>query len=573
MSSPENSKLKGEPEAGSGFARNAAVVSGLTLMSRLTGLVRDAALAAAFGLGVVADAFFIGFLVPNLFRRLFGEGALTAAFIPHYTELQAKHPDAGARFAKLVVALLALLTGVITVLGEAALWSAWRWGDGAGWPEKVRWAVELTAVMLPYLPLVCVTALLGAVLQVHGRFGLPAAVPVVLNAAMIGAAAWGMRSGWGGREVAGLIGLAVVGAGVLQVVWQAAGTWGVLARGGWGWRGWWGCRETRSALADTLRMMGPMMIGLAIFQINAMLDSLIAYALSPTEMGGTSTLLLGDAVAAPMANGAVAALQWAQRLYQFPLGVFGIAIATAIFPALAIAAGRARGDAGGNELAGGDGGDAFDAVLRRGLRLTMFIALPASLGLIVVREPLVRVVYERGAFSVEDARRVAWILMGYAASVWAYSLTHVLTRAFYALKDAKTPVRVSLAMVSLNLTLNVILIWPLGAAGLAWSTAISGTGQAVVLLWLLGRRSGTRHRLVDRAVGVSWLKTAGATAVMGGVTWGVLHAVDAPDGAGWRQGVTLASTVVAGGLAYLGVSWAVKSPELGQLPWRRLRGR
>lgn len=163
--------------------------------------------------------------------------------------------------------------------------------------------------------------------------------------------------------------------------------------------------------------------------------------------------------------------------------------------------------------------------------------------------------------------------MGYAASVWAYSLTHVLTRAFYALKDAKTPVRVSLAMVSLNLTLNVILIWPLGAAGLAWSTAISGTGQAVVLLWLLGRRSGTRHRLVDRAVGVSWLKTAGATAVMGGVTWGVLHAVDAPDGAGWRQGVTLASTVVAGGLAYLGVSWAVKSPELGQLPWRRLRGR
>ena len=488
---------EGGPERG--FVRDAAVVSGLTLLSRVTGLVRDAVLAAVLGLSWVADAFFLAFLIPNLFRRLFGEGALTAAFIPQYTKLLERDPSLARRFASLNLGLLTLGLGLLTLLGEAVLWGLASLG---GWSEKSSLAIRLTMVMLPYMPLICLVALVGGVLQVHRRFGPPAAVPVVLNLVMIAAAAW---AGWDAADVGGefsqrwvawVTAWSVVGAGGLQVVWQVAALGRVEALTlRWG--------GTGGATRAMLRMMGPMVLGLAVFQVNALLDSLIAFGLSAGDGGGSAKPqamgfeVLGRVVAYPIDSGAVAALQWAQRLYQFPLGVFGIAIATAIFPALAGAAAREGAREGGGSEAGtgrlksarlGESGEGFVEIVRRGLRLTVFIALPAGVGLILVREPLVRTVYERGQFDAADSVRVASILAGYAASIWAYAMTHVLTRAFYAREDAATPLRVSLAMVGLNLVLNLTLIWPLGAAGLAWSTAISGAGQAGLLVWVLGRR-------------------------------------------------------------------------------------
>ncbi len=491
-----------EPTAAVGgdeFIGHAKTVSILTLLSRVTGLLRDAALAAVLGMTAIADAFFIGFLVPNLFRRLFGEGALTSAFIPHYAEALKEDRALARRLASLCLAGLAVALAGLTLLGEAVLAAMLMWGQ---WAEETALAIRLVMLMLPYMPLICLVAMIGGVLHVHGRFGPPAAAPMLLNLALMAgaaAAAWAAGSEPLGREGVTILAMSVLAAGVVQLIWQLM----VLRRieplttdfhGAWQY------------LRRIAMMMLPMLMGLAIFQFNAFFDSLLAFALAPR--GERDTLwLFGREVACPVEPGAVAALQWAQRLYQFPLGVFGIAVATAIFPALSRAAAGGGGD---DEPVDGD----FAGILRRGLRLTMFIALPASVGLLLVGLPLARLIFERGQFELADSIRVATILAGYASAVWAYSMMHVLTRAYHALKDAQTPLRVGLVMVALNVTLNLMLIWPLGAAGLAWSTAITATVQVVVLAILLRRQVA---RPVDRGVVTAWLRSAALCVLMAAI--------------------------------------------------------
>jgi putative peptidoglycan lipid II flippase len=188
-------------------------------------------------------------------------------------------------------------------------------------------------------------------------------------------------------------------------------------------------------------------------------------------------------------------------------------------------------------------------------------------GLLLVREPLVRLIYQRGAFEAADAARVAWVLMGYASGVWAYSLMHVLTRGFYARQDASTPLRVSVAAVGLNLSLNLVLIWPMGAAGLAWSTAISATAQAGVLLWLT-RRTGVQ--VVDGEVGRSWGRTAVATGAMAGAVGLWWWAVPPGELGAWGSAGWLLAAVGLGAGTVLGVAWAMGSAELGWLRRRRV---
>lgn len=556
----------GSASGGGRFVGHAVLVSALTLVSRFTGLARDAVLAAAFGLSTVADAFFIGFLVPNLFRRLFGEGALTAAFIPHYTELRERDPELARRFASLVLTLLTVVLLAITGLAELGLW----WAAASLDPEqqgKAALAVYYTRIMLPYMPLICLVALAGGVLQVHKKFGPPAAAPLVLNACIIAATllATGGFAGGGAQDtgrVATIVALGVLVAGLIQLAWQLIAMQRVagfthLFRGAW--------PQVRAMLI----LMGPMVMGLAVFQVNALMDALIAFFLSPPEgeASGATISLLGQTFAAPLRQGDVAALQWSQRLYQFPLGVFGIAIATAIFPALSAAAAKfSRNDmdsAADRPRSGGAkpqaASDEFAAILRQGLRLTVFIGLPASVGLLLVRVPLARVVYERGAFETADALRVATILAGYATSVWAYSMMHTVTRGFYALKDATTPLKISVAMVTLNLTLNLTLIWPLGAAGLAWSTALSAMAQAGLLVFFIRRRV---PRPVDAAVLRSWGRTAGASAAMAAV---LLPALWVFDPAGQTRGgaaLLLAGMTLVGAGVVLFVAWVTRAEEL-----------
>ena len=590
-----------------GLLRHAAVVSGLTLLSRVTGLVRDAVLAATLGLGGVADAFFLGFMVPNLFRRLFGEGALTAAFIPVYTRLRANDSATGSiqagRFAGVCLVLLAAVLAGLMLLGEAVIAGLWWWAsrDGGG---RFDLALGYAALMLPYMPLVCVTALLGGVLQVHRRFAGPAAVPLVLNgcmiAAAIGAGVWATSGGGGdgavdgavegerlARVVSDAVAVAVLVAGGLQLValWRAAGrvepgVSSVVCRGPMAWWTHWRAawREAWPDLRGMLVVMAPMTLGLAAFQLNAFLDGLIAFVLSAPPpaaveaVPATIAWLPGEPTY-PIQTGAVAAIQWAQRLYQFPLGVFGIAIATAIFPALAAAA--AQDQAGVDGVPGG----ALRATLRRGLRLSVFIALPAGVGLIVTALPLSRVIYERGAFEAADSARVAAILAGYAAAVWAYALNHLLTRAYYARADALTPLRVTLLAVVVNLALNCVLIWPFGAAGLAYASAATAVMQTLLLAVGLGLSA-----LLDRATGATLWRIAAATAVMTALLLaaqlGIGTLIDLSGTADpltpwWAALVELTLLVTLGITTYAAAAWLLGIGELREIATllrRRARG-
>ena len=280
-----------------------------------------------------------------------------------------------------------------------------------------------------------------------------------------------------------------------------------------------------------------MMVGLGVLQLNTFLDGLIASY--PSLVGST---IFG--VEYPLAEGAMASVTYAQRLYPFPLGVFWVAIATAIFPALS----RLAGDR-----------EAFGDLLRRGVRLVIFIGVPASVGLALVGPLLVRAILEGGRFSAGDADRVAFVLYGYAAGVWAYSMIHVFTRAFYAMGDARTPVRVAVAIVALNLFLNCTLIWtPLREAALAWSTSVCAIIQAIVLPALIRRRVPRILRAeVWSSVGVTLLLTA----VMAATVAVVVRFMPAADS--WWQTVTnLLAGVGAGVLVFGAGAWALRMPEL-----------
>jgi len=457
--------------------KNTRTVWSITFLSRIAGLGRDAAISRYFGAGAVSSAFFFAFLLPNLARRLFGEGALSAAFVPAYTKLLDEDPARAKALASLTIAKLILLLGTVVVIGEIFLWGL------LCWLPSTDGTFGLMMTMLPYMPLVCVVAILGGVLQTHGRFGPTASAPIILNACMIGAIIFFAEVFTAVQDHMMMVGIAVVVAGVLQVAWSLH----ALRR-----ISWW-TRETdcgKDDLRTMVRKLIPTIIGLGTMQLNTLLDGLIASY--PVVIGST---IFG--VVYPLGESANASLNFASRLFQFPLGVFGIAVSTAIFPLLASQATK-RGE--------------FGETVRRGLRLVVFIGLPASAGLMIVRDLLSGVVFQGGLFTSGDTREVGFILLGYGTAIWAYSMTQVLTRAFYAVDDMKTPVKIAVRMVALNLTLNMILIWtPLGTAGLAWSTAFCAVVQVSILM-----RAIRTHVDVpaDRSVVRSWIKTTVATLLM-----------------------------------------------------------
>ena len=399
---------------------------------------------------------------------------------------------------------------------------------------------ELLMVMLPYMPLVCMVAVIGSVLQSHDRFGPTAASPIILNLAIV-ATALGLlpffRGGIDSQSTHAIfVGASIVLAGVLQLAWSlwAVRHFGLSLRGA-------RCFDPEAwrPLKETLVKAVPMMLGLGVLQVNTFFDGLIASW--PTIVGPT---IFGTPF--PLHEGAMAALANAQRLYEFPLGVFGIAVASAIFPVLS----RQASDL-----------DAYLATLRRGLRLVIYIGLPASVGMMILARPAVATVLEGGRFTIADTNRVAFILLGYAPAIWSYSAVNVLTRAFYARGDSTTPTKISLGMVFLNLTLNLTLIFtPLREAGLAWSTAFCSVVQCAILLMILKRRVGS---IVNREVGASWLATLAASAVMG-VTVVAVGALVFPSlHVGWWGAVRdLGLLMVVGAIAFFGVSLVMRRPEL-----------
>lgn len=531
------SRAHGEAQLG----RAARSFSLVTLVSRFGGLIREVLMARVFGDTALGSSFTVGFAIPNLFRRLFGEGALSAAFIPEYTRAAQEDRAHAERFATMVVGTLGIFTGALTAVLELALLLILLIAPVD--PERAL-SLKLIMLMLPFMPFICMTAIMGGMLQVHGKFGPSASGPIILNGFIIAVALWHVFHGThGGPTTAYALGIATVLSGFTQAVYFA---W--LLRRDVHWR-----RDFDSARSRGRRMlvkMGPVLIGLGTLQLNSFIDQLIS--MWPIWVGPT---ILGFTYPLDERTGII--LSAGQRLYQFPLGVFGIAVATAVFPLLSRHA---------------DEPEHFVATLRRGLRLSMFIALPASVGLVLVRHDAMAVLYsfDSKGFSADGVARSAQVLAGYAPAIWAYSLNHVFTRAFYARGNTRTPMRVAVSMVLLNLALNCTLIWFLRDAGLAWSTSIAAIVQCCVLGLLCSRVSGTP--ILNAEVARAFAKTLLAGLAMGAAVWTAQTLM--PAATGWLGHLArLCVACAVGASVYPACSIAARLPELSWLLHRRVPDR
>ncbi len=518
-------------------------VTGLgTLASRVLGLARDMSMAALLGLvgGGVMDAFVIAYRIPNLFRRLFGEGALTASYLPVLTaELERDRRDAW-RLASVVFTWLAVLLTVLVLLGEvlfAAVWLIWGGEPGVGL------LLGLAAVMLPYLLLICLAAQLTATLHALAHFSVPALAPVLLNVCWL-AAIWLVCPLFAPDKQAQayVIAVAILIAGVLQVGVQIP----VLNRFGFRFDYHWAA--SRQAIRRIGRALAPMLVGLAVTQINTFLDSIIAWGLAASADGPKQIEWLGATVRYPMQQGAAAAIYYGERLYHFPLGVLGLAVAAAVFPLLSRHA--ARNDR-----------QSLGADLTLGLRLVVCLGVPAGVGLIMLAEPLARLLFQHGQFTAEDTVRTARMIACYGAGVWAFCALPVIIRGFYALGDTGTPVRTAAWIVALNLTLNLTLIWPMAEAGLAVATSISAGVQVLVLMLIFSRGKGP---LGWYALAMTTARTSWATVFMAATCYATLGWISPADTL-LNEFARVLVPISASMAVYCGVYRLLGGRELGML--------
>ena len=492
------------------FVAAAKLIAALTLLSRFFGLGREVVATHYLGTDLVGTAFAVAFTVPNLFRKLFGEGALSAAFIPLYSQAVKADPDTAGTFAADAVNLLfAILVG-LTIAGELVV-AGLLWAEHGYRHDRVL-MLRLTAVMLPYVLLICGGAFLAGILQVHRRFGPPAAAPIVLNACQIAALLLAARLvGLSHRTptaaveakqttIAYALAGAVLVAGVLQVAILLPALRAVGFRFRVVPRFW------TPAVKRMLLLSLPVALGAGVLQLSVMLDKGISFLLMRGEHVATGSLL-GHAFRLPLELGAPRRLDLAQFLYQFPLGIFAIALATAIFPGLSADALDADRDR-------------FKAVLRQGLRASLWEGLPASLGLMLVAAPATKLLFQHGQTSGHDAALIARSAAVYATAIWAFSLLQIVNRAYYAVHDMTTPLLMSAVNLAINLVVEVPLLWThLGESGMAVGTAVSFAVQAVVMLWMLDRKVGgldLRRTLLSPV-----LKMLLAVGVMGLACWAV----------------------------------------------------
>lgn len=459
------------------IASAAGVVSLATLFSRLLGFVRDMAIAWLFGAGMLADAFFVAFRIPSTLRELLGEGALSAAFIPTFTRTATREGrDAAWDLASAVMGTLVVVLAGVTLLGVLLAPAIVRLlAPGfAEVPGKLDLTVQLLRVMFPYIFLVGLAALFMAILNSLGHFLAPALSPTVLNIAMIAAA---LLIAPGARNPILPLGIAVLVGGAGQLLIQVPAA---LARG---WRPRLRVAPRDPRVWQIARLMAPGVAGLAITQINVFVGTLLASFL---------------------AQGSVAALTYAFRLVQFPIGVIGVAIATGALPVMAASMAK-------------DAVEEMKGALQGSLRLAFFLTLPAIVGLIVFRVPILHVLFERGAFTRPVTLLTAEILVGYALGLTFYIGNRILAPAFYAMHDTRTPVTTGMLAVAVNIAASVLLMGRFGATGLALATALASASNFLFLFMRLRGRTGLLggRRLLRAAARV-------AVACLPMAAWGIL---------------------------------------------------
>ena len=421
----------------------------MTLLSRITGLLRETIKATAFGAGLQMDAFEAAFRLPNLLRRLFAEGAFSQAFVPILAEYRRKRGvDATRQLVGEVGTLLAVwLIGLSIVGSLAAPWLVYLLAGGfARTPGKVELTADMIRIVFPYILFVSLVSLAGGVLNVFRRFAIPAFTPVLLNLSIIGAAVFLAR--WIDPPILALAwGVAIGGLAQLALQIRPLVAIGMLPRPSFAWRD--------EGVRRLLIAMGPAVIGVSAAQISALINTQLA-------------ALLGD--------GRISWITYADRLMEFPSALLGVALGTILLPSLA----QHHSDADQEQ---------YSALLDWGLRLAILLALPAAVALALLALPLVSTLYQYGKFTVDDVMQTRAALLGYTIGLPALILVKILAPGFYARQVMTTPVKIAFFTVFVTQALAIVLAWPLGLeqAGLTLATSIGACCNAALLLWLLLR--------------------------------------------------------------------------------------
>ncbi len=529
--------------------RSVRVISVYTFLSRILGLARDMICASIFGTGMVWDAFTVAFKIPNLFRRLFGEGALSAAFIPVFTEhIEKRGREEAMDFANVIATVLIIILGGIVLIGEGSFFVIPKIFHVQ---EKWQLVYKLLIIMFPYVFFICLVAFMGSVLNTLNHFFMPAFAPVVMNICWILGAVLAPYTGKTLEKMIYAVAISTFLSGLVQVIIHVP----VLRKK----KLYYHPRPKFShpSLKLILTRMGPIVFGLAVVQINVLVDSIIAVGFAAPPNGPSYFSFAGMTINYPMKAGAASVLYYSDRLIQFPLGVFGIAMATAVFPLFSTHAVR-------------EDWSNFSIAFNKAIKFILFIGIPASLALIMLREPIVDLLYRRNQFNAESAYRTSNVILFYAIGIWAYCGLHVLIRAFYSVKDTTTPVKIGAICVGIDFIMNITFIWFLREGGLALSTAISAIIQIIILTIILQKRLRIK---IENEVIVSMFKTVIASAAMALVCWFTLRMFPVSDGSGslYFKGLRLFAPMTAACAAFAVTSIVLKSEEFSHLVKLSLR--
>ncbi|MCK5892830.1 MAG: murein biosynthesis integral membrane protein MurJ [Endozoicomonadaceae bacterium] len=435
-----------------GLLRSSITVGFMTILSRVLGLVRDVVIATYFGSKSEADAFFIAFKIPNLFRQLFGEGAFAQAFVPVLSEYRIKRSKEEVKTLVNHVAgtlgLILLGMSALCILASPLLIILFAPGFYQH-ANKLELAGSMLRITFPYLLLISLTAFAGSILNSCRRFAVPAFTPVLFNASLIGATIF--MSPWFDQPVMALA-WGVVIAGIAQLLLQLPFLWHIdmLPTPKWGWQ--------NEGVKRILTLMLPALLSVSVAQINLLLDTVIASFLQA---------------------GSISWLYYSARLSELPLGIFGVAIATVILPSLS------RNHAK-------EAPEAFSATLDWAIRIILLIGMPAGAALFILAEPLITTLFYHGQMTERDVMMSSMSLRSYAVGLMAFMLIKVLAPGYFAQQNMKTPVKIAITTMVVNMALNLILVWPLDHAGLALATSLSAWLNAGLLF--LGLRKTTVYQ-------------------------------------------------------------------------------